>query len=236
MFVAGADGCRGGWVAFKVELPARATSVEVVDLPAWLRARPPDLTYLSIDIPIGLLVGPRACDIAARKRLGRPRGSSVFPAPCRAALQVKTYAEGSSVNRQKTGIGLSQQAWGIAPKIKQIDDAITPGCQQWVFEVHPEVCFWALAGRRAMRHKKKTNEGATRGSLHCAQSSRRLNGTSQADRLWSPGTICWMPQWQLGLRCGCSTGNENASARRSEMRRVWLWRSTISYGQQTKSG
>ena len=161
MFVAGVDGCRAGWVAFKVEASSLATSVEVVDLSTLLRHRPSDLACLGIDIPIGLLDRPRACDLAARKLLGQPRGSSVFPAPCRAALQVKTYAEGSSVNRQKTGRGLSQQAWGIAPKIKQIDDAITPECQQWAFEVHPEVCFWALAGRRPMRHKKKTKEGAT---------------------------------------------------------------------------
>ena len=53
MFVAGVDGCRGGWIAFKVDVPTNATSVEVVDLPAWLRERPPDLICFAIDIPIG---------------------------------------------------------------------------------------------------------------------------------------------------------------------------------------
>ena len=109
-----------------------------------LRNRPSDLVCLGIDIPIGLLDGSRACDKGARTLLKRPRGSSVFPAPCRAALHAETYKEASAVNRQRTGRGLSQQAWGIAPKIKQVDDAITPECQQWAFEVHPEVCFWAL--------------------------------------------------------------------------------------------
>jgi len=160
MFVAGVDGCHGGWIAFKVDLPAHATSVEVVDLPAWLRERPPDLACLGIDIPIGLLEGPRACDKAARKLLGQPRGRSVFPAPCRPALGAQTYAEASSINRQKTTKGLSRQAWGIAPKIKQVDDAITSDCQRWAFEVHPEVCFWALNQRRPMKHNKKTKEGA----------------------------------------------------------------------------
>jgi len=160
MFVAGIDGCRAGWIAFKVNLHAHATSVEVVDLAAWLRERPPDLACVGIDIPIGLLDGPRACDKAARKLLGQPRGSSVFPAPCRPALGARTYVEASSVNRQKTTRGLSQQAWGIAPKVKQVDDAITPDCQQWAFEVHPEVCFWALSQRRPMKHNKKTREGA----------------------------------------------------------------------------
>ncbi len=160
MFVAGVDGCHGGWIAFKVDLPAQATSFDVVDLPAWLRERPPDLACVAIDIPIGLLEGPRACDVAARKLLGQPRGSSVFPAPCRAALGTKTYPEASSINRQKTMRGLSQQAWGIIPKIKQVDDAITTDSQRWTFEVHPEVCFRALNQRRPMKHNKKTKEGA----------------------------------------------------------------------------
>jgi predicted RNase H-like nuclease len=161
MFIAGVDGCRGGWVAFEVDLTAYATSVEVVDLPAWLRERPPDLACIGIDIPIGLLNGSRACDKAARKLLGQPRGTSVFAAPCRAAVHAATYEEASAVNRQKTGRGLSQQAWGIAPKIKQVDDAITSDCLRWAFEVHPEVCFWALAGERPMAHGKKTKAGAS---------------------------------------------------------------------------
>jgi len=28
--------------------------------------------------------------------------------------------------------------------------------QEWVFEIHPEVCFWRIAGMRAMEHKKKS--------------------------------------------------------------------------------
>jgi predicted RNase H-like nuclease len=103
--------------------------------PLWLRERPFDLACLGIDIPIGLLDGPRACDKAARKLLGQPRGSSVFPAPCRAAFGAQTDAEASSMNRQKTARGLSQQAWGITPKMEQVDNAITSDCQRWAFEV-----------------------------------------------------------------------------------------------------
>ena len=160
MFVAGTDGCRAGWVWFKVDVPSHATSVEVVDLAELLRNRPSDLACLGIDIPIGLIDGSRACDVAARKLLGQPRGSSVFPAPCRAALYAKNHREASTTNLQETGRGLSQQAWGIAPKIKEVDDAITPDCQQWAFEVHPEVCFWALNQRCPMKHNKKTKDGA----------------------------------------------------------------------------
>lgn len=159
MFVAGVDGCRAGWVAFKVEIPSLASSVELVDVPRLLKSRPSDLLGLAIDIPIGLFDYSRACDKAARKLLGQPRGTSVFAAPCRAALSAITHAAASQINREKTGKGLSQQAFGIISKIKQVDDTITSDCQHWAFEVHPEVCFWALNQRRPMAHNKKTKEG-----------------------------------------------------------------------------
>jgi predicted RNase H-like nuclease len=85
----------------------------------------------------------------------------VFAAPCRAALSAATHAAASEFNREKTGRGLSQQAFGIIPKIKQVDDAITPDPQHWAFEVHPEVCFWALNQRQPMRHNKKTSDGVS---------------------------------------------------------------------------
>jgi predicted RNase H-like nuclease len=160
MFVAGIDGCRAGWVAFKVELPSLATSVDVVDLAELLSSRPNDLLCLAIDIPIGLLDCSRACDNAARKLLGQPRGTSVFAAPCRATLSAATHAAASQINRENAGRGLSQQAFGIIPKIKQVDDAIKPESQRWALEVHPEVCFWALNQYRPMAHNKKSKEGA----------------------------------------------------------------------------
>jgi predicted RNase H-like nuclease len=159
MFVAGVDGCRAGWVRFAVEIPLLVTSVEVVDVAEALSRRPDDLFCLAIDIPIGLLNGSRACDKAARKLLGQPRGSSVFAAPCRAALSATTHTAASQINRDKTGRGLSQQAFGVIRKIKQVDDAIRPECQQWVLEVHPEVCFLALNNHQPMKHNKKTKEG-----------------------------------------------------------------------------
>ena len=157
--MAGVDGCRAGWVWFKVEVTSLATSVEVVDLSKLLSDRPSDLARLGIDIPIGLLDGSRACDKEARRLLGQPRGTSVFPAPCRAAVQAETYEEASAINRQVTGRDLSQQAFHIGSKIKLVDDVITPDRQQWAFEVHPEVCFWVLNGERPMAHNKKTEAG-----------------------------------------------------------------------------
>jgi predicted RNase H-like nuclease len=229
MFVAGVDGCPAGWIAFKVDLPSRATSVEVIDLESWLRKRPPELAFLGIDIPIGLLDGSRACDKAARKCLGQPRGTSVFAAPCRAALTAKTHAEASAINRQKTGRGLSQQAFGIGSKIKEVDDAITPETEQWVFEVHPEVCFWKLNGERSMAHNKKKEAGRNdRLKLlltEFPEIQRHLDSKPQGvgkDDLLDAAAAAW-----TALRRG--TGVKQAAlARRSVTRRVWKSPSTTS--------
>ena len=153
-WVAGVDGCRAGWIAFHVDPCTRKTEVEVVDLRSLLYSRPDDLAILAIDMPIGLVDCSRPCDCAARKLLGSPRCSSVFAAPCRAALTAASHAEASAMNRIAAGIGLSIQAWAIAPKIKEIDDLLQPQQQTWVYEVHPEVSFWRMNGRKPMTHSK----------------------------------------------------------------------------------
>jgi len=159
MFVMGVDGCHAGWVCFRVELSSRTTSVQLVNLRGLLRCRPEGLLALAIDIPIGLLDGPRACDLAARKLLGQPRGSSVFPAPCRRATRAATYEDACKANFLATGRKISRQAWGIAAKIREIDEVITASSQEWAFEVHPEVCFWAMNGREPLLNGKKSAEG-----------------------------------------------------------------------------
>lgn len=155
------DGCSAGWIAFKVDIATRASSAELIDLPSLLQQRPSTLACLGIDIPIGLLDGSRTCDTAARQLLGWPRRNSVFSPPCREALAAKGYSDACNVNSRVTNKKMSQQAWGIAPKIKQLDDAICRGCQDWVYEVHPEVSFWAMAGKRPMEHRKKSPAGCT---------------------------------------------------------------------------
>ncbi len=159
MWVMGVDGYPGGWVAFKVQLESLNTSVEPVELPLLLKEKRNDIAVIGIDIPIGLFDNPRTCDTEARRLLGQPRGTSVFPAPCRAAISEGDYLAGSRTNQRITGKLLSPMSWGIAQKIKEVDDAIGPHCQTWVFEVHPEVCFWALAGKRAMANRKKKADG-----------------------------------------------------------------------------
>jgi len=164
-----------------VEVPSLATSVDVVDLPELLRSRPPGLACIGIDIPIGLLNGSRACDKAARKLLGQPRGTSVFAAPCRAALSATTHREASQINREETGRGLSQQAFGIISKIKQVDDAITSDCQMLARAriAAAQRARWAKVRRNGGQKqnvvgmpKKKTMSAAARKKIATAQRAR----------------------------------------------------------------
>lgn len=75
-------------------------------------------------------------------------------------MQATNYGEACEVNLARTGRRISRQAWGIAAKIKQVDDALAADHQTWAFEVHPEVCFWAMNGKRSLLHGKKSAAGA----------------------------------------------------------------------------
>jgi predicted RNase H-like nuclease len=100
---------------------------------------------------IGLLDGPRGCDQTARKLLGHPRGSSVFSPPCREAKRAGTYGDACRANHLRTGRKINRQAWGIATKLSEVDEEIAPNVQAWAFEVHPEVCFWAVFDRNSRK-------------------------------------------------------------------------------------
>jgi len=112
-----------------------------------------------VDIPIGLVEGePRRCDMEARKIIGA-KGSSVFPAPDPRLITATSYEQASTRARTLTGKGISVQVFGIFPKILEVNWTLTPAQQDRVFEVHPEVSFWALAGRRPMAFSKGKPEG-----------------------------------------------------------------------------
>lgn len=116
-----------------------------------------------IDVPIGLRDrGPeeRPCDREARRLLGPERGSSVFRAPCRPAVYADSYREASEINQRLTGKRLPRQTWGIARKIREVDEFLTRDgeARSGIRETHPEVCFWALAGR-PMRNSKRSGPG-----------------------------------------------------------------------------
>lgn len=162
--VVGADGCQAGWIAVQID-SGGAWKVGVYPDAATLWKKSADARLILIDIPIGLpdhTVTSRRCDMEARRLLGWPRASSIFSPPSRTALDSSlSYAAACRRNNEEVGMKISRQAYSIRGKIKQVDDLLQndPTARRKFREVHPEVCFWALNGCRAMKHNKKTHRG-----------------------------------------------------------------------------
>ena len=151
-WVAGVYGGRGGWAGVLMQMQSTGRSAwelrlcssfgEVLDF---------DLkpVAIAVDIPIGLLdspqLGGRDCDRAARSLLGR-RASSVFSPPIRKFLYAKSYEEVQ---------GMSRQAFGILKKIREVDGLMNSHRQSVVYEAHPELAFFSLAGQPMRFNKKK---------------------------------------------------------------------------------
>lgn len=145
--VLGIDGCPGGWVGALVtgsHVQWYAGSL------ASLVALGADVT--AIDIPLALPTDGRrrACEVAARDRLGAQR-SSVFFAPPAAVLAARSHAEATELSRAAGSVGVSIQTWNIVLKIIEAQ----PFADQLV-EVHPELSFRAMGPVTA---SKKTPQG-----------------------------------------------------------------------------
>lgn len=157
----GVDGCGVGWIGVSKdgsELIYR-TSATLSGLLSYF----PRAERVLVDMPIGLPWCDRPirpCDQLARAILGTRR-SSVFPVPCRPAAHAATQAQARDINRAALGRSLSAQTLGICQKIAEVDSLLlskkAPSTN--IREIHPEVCFWALAGRTAMKNNKRKRPG-----------------------------------------------------------------------------
>jgi predicted RNase H-like nuclease len=173
----GLDGARKGWAAavlhgasidrkrgWKTELRLLREIADVEELAGQGEDVP-----IAIDIPIGLPVStePRACDLEARTRL-KSRRSSVFAPPGRDLLELATFEEvqvavAKAKAKDPDTKGLTQQAWGLAKKIREVDEWMRKGKtpREDAFECHPEVTFQTLGGCTALA-PKRTAAGALR--------------------------------------------------------------------------
>jgi predicted RNase H-like nuclease len=152
--VLGVDGWRGRWVGALLD-GRRVTLLDLPDAAAVLAV--PDVEVVAIDMPIGLSEnGVRACDVLARRRLGRA-GSSVFSAPLRQVLAATDYLDACRISVDASGKALSKQAWNLVPAIRSLDDALGDPPRSDVLEVHPELAFRALDG--LVRDPKVTARG-----------------------------------------------------------------------------
>lgn len=160
--ISGADGCKGGWVVISKDLASGVISWRLAEKATTLIYSDPPPAVLALDIPIGLVdSGPRECDLIARRMLGQGRGSSVFPAPIRPVLVAKLYEEACQIRFNTEEKRMSRQAFEIISKIQDVDSIMSedPLLQSRVREVHPEICFYHLAGRKPLKYNKKCREG-----------------------------------------------------------------------------
>lgn len=158
----GIDGCKAGWLA--VSRGRSGVTWRMFKTIRDVAAAFPGAERILIDCPIGLpsSAAPiRPCDQLARKALGKPRMSSVFPVPCREALMAGGLVEARRINQLHLGRSLGAQTWAISSKIAEVDEFLRADLKRHVVfrEIHPEVCFWALAGGHPMLHRKKTRAG-----------------------------------------------------------------------------
>lgn len=162
----GVDGARAGWAAACLyadsldhsEMADWQTSLQLfpsIDQLTAFREAAGGTAPVTIDVPIGLLdsVDYRPCDRQARELLGKGRRESVFAPPARYMLTAADYPAIRKLvederQRNPKAKGLSAQAAGIVPKVKEVDDWVRAhrASEAWLYECHPELCFQALGG------------------------------------------------------------------------------------------
>lgn len=188
--VAGVDGFSRGWAVAQAEIrsdrcerrdlkPTDIGRLELVaasDFEAIIRElRAGAFDAVAVDMPIGLLAThPRPADVEGRRRLG-PRRSSVFPSPVRDVLQSQTYQEANETSKAVAGVGLSRQAFNLLPKIRELDELVTPEDQDRLVEAHPELAFARLAGQPLALPKRVAEGKHLRQGLLAEVFGRRLD-------------------------------------------------------------
>jgi predicted RNase H-like nuclease len=161
LWLAGVDGCAGGWLAAFVRPAGGETRLRVVPRFADVLTAPEAPVIIAVDMPIGLParvgIGGRAAENAVRPLLGA-RQSSVFSVPSRAAIAATDYREACRIAliTSDPPRKVSKQLFNIAPRIRELDEALRgSGAAARAFEVHPELAFWRLNGGRALAEPKK---------------------------------------------------------------------------------
>ncbi|MEW6664968.1 MAG: DUF429 domain-containing protein [Thermodesulfobacteriota bacterium] len=190
--VAGVDGCKAGWIVVVRDLRTRTCQMQLCAQFNEVINLLPQPRICALDMPLGLLEdatpGGRTCDQDARQLLGWPRRNSVFSPPSRPALAQDTFA---AARQQNHPAGLTKQAFALFPKLREVDATMTPFLQRRLFEVHPEVCFYAANSNRAMQHPKKSSEGRQERAALLAQMCGQQWSAwwNEATRMFRPAQV-----------------------------------------------
>jgi predicted RNase H-like nuclease len=212
--VLGVDGCRGGWLAAGLNDADHVDWQWTADFAELLR-QPADV--VAVDIPIGLPDdGIRACDVQARRALGR-RGVTVFPAPVRRVLGATTYTEARALLAAAGGRSMSAQAFGIVAAVRQVDAAVRPADEVRVVEAHPELAFVLMGNGVPLAGKRSAEGAAARVRLLATWLPDVASVIAQAPAHARPDdaldalACAWVARrWRTGTACVLGDGSRDA--------------------------
>ncbi|MBI4274504.1 MAG: DUF429 domain-containing protein [Rhizobiales bacterium] len=183
VWLAGVDGCTGGWIAVFVHPTGDATHIRVAPHFSDVARAPEVPAIIAVDVPNGLPkyigLGGREAENAVRSLLGA-RQSSVFSVPSRAAIYANDYRDACRIALRTSNPPrkVSKQLFMIVPKIREVDKALRayPLLARHTFEVHPEVAFWRLNGELALDEPKKVKGRAYQPGLTIRRKLLIANG------------------------------------------------------------
>lgn len=156
MRVLGVDGWAKGWVGVELD-DGQFTGARVDASLRALIAAARQVSWVAVDIPLGLVdEGARQADVETAVLLG-PRRSSVFPTPPRSVFTEETYRAAAERHVELLGKGLSRQSYALRTRLLEAnalyDHDVFP-----LREVHPEMSF-AMMGDGPPARSKKTWDG-----------------------------------------------------------------------------
>jgi predicted RNase H-like nuclease len=150
--VLGVDGDKKGWLGV-VLVDGRFEEAHLAPTLQGLVEAAAPVDVIAVDMPIGLVEGPRrAADRAARALLSR-KAASVFNAPPACVWDATGYEEANRRARATVGSGLSRQSWGLMPKIREATE-LQASAGLPVVEAHPELSFAQLHAMEPVQASK----------------------------------------------------------------------------------
>ena len=174
IWLAGVDGCPGGWVVVFGRADGEIRPARVVSRFAEIVSAPEQPSVIAVDVPIGLPkqspVKGRPAESLVRAMLG-DRKSSVFRIPSRSAVYASVAPEPADARERffhacriaretsDDGKAFAKQGFYILDKVVEVDTLLrgNPALAGRVFETHPELAFVKMNGNLALNEPKKKN-------------------------------------------------------------------------------
>lgn len=152
-------GTKGAWVGALLEASGHGTPHVVVGQSIEdVLAQTGPVAVVAVDVPIGLADDSRReADVQTRRFVGA-QASTIVTTPVREAIYADTFQAASSVNRERLGSGISQQAYGLRRQIIEVDAWLRQDLPHRVVEAHPEASLAMMAGT-PMASRRGSREG-----------------------------------------------------------------------------